>query len=90
VLYSGNVAKSILGTTVDKFFGSHRLWLAQYGNTPTVQRSWKTYWLWQYTDGSPQTPGRKTAPGLPGNRQGRLDCNYFAGPPDLLKAQWTS
>jgi len=90
VLYSSNVAKSALGTTVDKFFGGHRLWLAQYGTNPTVQRSWKTYWLWQYTDGRPNSPGRKTAPGLPGNRQGQLDCNYFAGTANDLKAQWAS
>jgi GH25 family lysozyme M1 (1,4-beta-N-acetylmuramidase) len=90
VLYSGNVAKSALGTVVDKFFGGHRLWLAQYGSNPTVQRSWKTYWLWQYSDGSPNTPGRKTAPGLPGDRSHRLACNYFAGPADDLKAQWAS
>jgi GH25 family lysozyme M1 (1,4-beta-N-acetylmuramidase) len=90
VLYSGDVAKSGLGTTVDKFFGSHRLWLAQYGSNPSVQRSWKTYWLWQYTDGSPNAPGRKTVPGIPGDRQNRLDCNYFAGTADDLKTQWAS
>jgi len=68
VLYSGDVAKSALGTKKDAFFGGHRLWLAQYGDRPQVQRSWKNYWLWQYTDGN-VGPGRKTVPGIPGNRQ---------------------
>ena len=90
ILYSGNVAKATLGKTSDPFFGSHRLWLAQYSNTPSVQRSWKTYWLWQYTDGSANTPGRKTLPGIPGDRANRLDCNYFAGTADDLKSQWAS
>jgi GH25 family lysozyme M1 (1,4-beta-N-acetylmuramidase) len=90
VLYSGDVAKGTLKGNKDAFFGAHRLWLAQYGPHPMVQASWQTYWLWQYTDGSPNTPGRKTVPGLPGDRMGRLDCNYFAGTPGDLKAQWAS
>jgi lysozyme len=89
VLYSGDVAKSALGKKNDPFFGSHRLWLAQYGNNPVVQRSWKSYWLWQYTDGN-VGPGAKKVPGLPGNRQHFLDCDHFAGSADDLKAQWVS
>jgi lysozyme len=86
ILYSGDVAKTALGKSNDPFFGSHRLWLAQYGNTPVVQRSWKNYWLWQYTDGN-VGPGRKTVPGIPGNRARQLDCDYFPGSADDLKAQ---
>jgi lysozyme len=89
ILYSGDVVKSGLGKKKDPFFGSHRLWLAQYGSTPVVQPSWKTYWLWQYTDGN-IGPGRKTVPGIPGNRQNFLDCDFFAGSADDLKAQWAS
>jgi GH25 family lysozyme M1 (1,4-beta-N-acetylmuramidase) len=89
VLYSGDTAKAALGKKNDTFFGSHKLWLAQYGSNPTVQRSWKTYWLWQYTDGS-AGPGRKTVPGLPGDRMHRLDCNYFPGTAEELKAQWAA
>jgi GH25 family lysozyme M1 (1,4-beta-N-acetylmuramidase) len=50
VLYSGNTAKEALGSTVDPFFGARRLWLAQYSSIPSVQASWTTYWLWQYSD----------------------------------------
>jgi len=89
VLYSGDTAKAALGKKSDSFFGSHRLWLAQYGSSPTVQRSWKNYWLWQYTDGT-LGPGRKTVPGIPGDRMNRLDCDYFPGTAEELKAQWAS
>jgi GH25 family lysozyme M1 (1,4-beta-N-acetylmuramidase) len=89
VLYSGDTAKSALGTRIDPFFGSHRLWLAQYGSNPSVQRSWQNFWLWQYTDGA-VGPGRKTVPGIPGDRSNRLDCDYFAGTEADLKAQWAS
>ncbi|HEV7407980.1 MAG TPA: GH25 family lysozyme [Bradyrhizobium sp.] len=89
VLYSGDTAKSALGTRIDPFFGSHRLWLAQYGNHPSVQGSWQNFWLWQYTDGT-LGPGRKTVPGIPGDRSNRLDCDYFAGTEADLKAQWAS
>jgi GH25 family lysozyme M1 (1,4-beta-N-acetylmuramidase) len=89
VIYSGDTLKSSLGSTVDPFFGAHRLWLAQYGDRPTVQRSWQSYWLWQYTDGA-LGPGKKSVPGIPGDRQGRLDCDYYAGTVTQLTAQWAS
>src|SRR5262249_26009369 len=44
VLYGGDLLKSSLGLSNDAFFGGHRLWLAQYGKTPTPQRSWSDYW----------------------------------------------
>lgn len=87
VLYSGDTVKSALGKKSDAFFGSHRLWLAQYGNNPSVHRSWKSYWLWQYTDGE-KGPGRKTVPGIPGDRLNRLDCDHFPSSLEDLKAQW--
>ncbi len=89
VLYSGSLIKSTLGSTKDAYFGSHRLCLAQYGNTPSVQASWSTYWLWQYTDGT-AGPGPRTCPGIPGNSAGNLDCDKFQGSEAELKAQWAS
>ena len=89
VIYSGDTLKSALGNTVDPFFGAHRLWLAQYGNTPSVQASWPSFWLWQYTDGQ-FGPGIKTVPGIPGDSQGRLDCDYFEGDAAALAGQWSS
>ena len=89
VLYSGNVAKSDLGSKRDSFFGGHRLWLAEYGPDPRLQESWNSYWLWQYTDGE-SGPGMKTVGGIPGDSKGRLDCNYFAGSAAELAQQWSS
>jgi len=59
-------------------------WLRIMSPSPTRIRS---YWLWQYTDGN-IGPGRKTVPGIPGNRQNFLDCDHFQGSADDLKAQW--
>lgn len=89
VLYSGSLIKSELGSTKDAYFGSHRLWLAQYGSVPSVQASWSNYWLWQYTDGT-AGPGPRSCPGIPGNSTGNLDCNGFTGDPAHLAAQWAS
>lgn len=89
VLYSGHLIKDDLGSTVDPFFGSHRLWLAQYGETPVVQASWTTYWLWQYTD-STQGPAPNTVPGIPGDDKGNLDCNTYDRKKADLKSEWAS
>jgi GH25 family lysozyme M1 (1,4-beta-N-acetylmuramidase) len=89
VIYGGDVLKSALGPTPDPFFGAHRLWLAQYGNVPTVQSSWSSFWLWQYTDGT-SGPGVKTVEGIPGDANSHLDCDYFAGSNADLAAQWAN
>ncbi|HZZ66647.1 MAG TPA: glycoside hydrolase family 25 protein [Phenylobacterium sp.] len=89
VIYGGILLKTDLGATVDAFFGSHRLWLAQYGPAPAVQASWQTFWLWQYTDGT-SGPGCQAVTGVPGNAAGDLDCDYFQGATADLTAQWAS
>jgi GH25 family lysozyme M1 (1,4-beta-N-acetylmuramidase) len=82
VIYSGELAKADLGNRVDPFFGEHRLWLAQYGPTAVVQRSWSTYWLWQYAEKVANIPG------LPGNSAGALDLDHFNGTAAQLAEQW--
>ena len=90
VLYSGGLIKEQLGSTIDPFFGSHRLWLAQYATlSPTVQKSWDTFWLWQYTDSVAGTPPNHM-PGIPGDANGNLDCNSYLGTREQLAAQWAS
>jgi lysozyme len=89
VIYGGDVLKSALGPTPDPFYRDHRLWLAQYGNTPVAPASWSSFWLWQYTDGV-SGPGLKTVPGIPGDANNHLDCDYFAGTDADLAAQWAS
>ena len=79
VIYSGNRIKDLLGNTADPFFGSHRLWLAQYGPVARVQASWSKQWLWQYSE-----TGR-----LPGT-DGQIDLNTYDGSPDDLAAEWSA
>lgn len=83
VLYSGNRIKDLLGDTEDEFFGSHRLWLPQYGPKAVVQASWKSAarqpWLWQFSDG-----GKLEGTGS------LIDLNAFSGTDDELKQEWAS
>src|SRR5215831_4489733 len=74
VIYSGNTAKEQLGSQRNSILGSHRLWLAQYGSSPTPQVSWSKYWLWQYSDGV-NGPGPHGCPGV----SGEVDTNSYDG-----------
>jgi GH25 family lysozyme M1 (1,4-beta-N-acetylmuramidase) len=87
VIYGGGRLKAELGAVTDAFFAAHRLWLADYAEEPTLPASWGSFFLWQYTDGK-SGPGRKTVPGILGDRRGRLDCNHFAGSPADLLNGW--
>jgi len=89
VLYCGGWFKTEMGDVADPFFGSHRLWLAQYGANPVTQASWNTIWLWQYTD---STTGRQpsSVPGIPGDSSGNLDCNSYDFTKEQLTAEWAS
>jgi lysozyme len=84
VIYSGNTAKEALGSSKDDFLGARRLWLCQYGSTPTVQQSWDKYWLWQYTDGS-TGPTPHTISGV-----GACDINSYDGAKDQLTKEWAT
>lgn len=85
VIYSGNTAKEALGNTVDPFFGSHRLWLCHYtGGTPVWQKSWKKYWLWQFTDGT-SGPSPHSISGI-----GNCDINSYDGSAAQLAVEWAT
>jgi lysozyme len=85
VLYSGNTAKEQLGSSVDEFLGSRRLWHAQYGSTPSWQKSWDHYWIWQFTDGE-YGPSPHAIDGV-----GPCDVNsYDLGPAAQLIAEWAT
>lgn len=76
IVYSGNTAKELLGSRADSFFGSHRLWLAQYSSRPICQRSWRTAWLWQYSgDGNGPSPHNVDGISIPGNKG--IDMNVW-------------
>lgn len=84
LIYSGNVAKEKLGNSVHEFFGKRRLWLAQYSSTPSVQASWSTYWLWQFTDGQVGPTPHSI------NGVGPCDINSYQGSAAQLTAEWAS
>lgn len=83
LLYSGNVAKEQLNGKND-FFSQRRLWLAQYSTTPSVQVSWTTFWLWQFTDGQ-VGPMPHSIPGV-----GPCDINSYSGMASQLAAEWAT
>lgn len=84
VIYSGNTAKEALGSKADPFFGARRLWLCQYGTSPTCQASWDKWWLWQYSD-SKQGPGPHGCPGV----SNPCDTNSWDGTIEALHAEWS-
>jgi lysozyme len=86
VVYSGNVAKEELRGP-DEYFGSHRLWLCQYGPAWRVQQSWKTPWLWQ-NNGDSYGPGPHRIPGI----AGLCDNNTVVAPMTVeqLLAEWAT
>lgn len=86
VIYSGNVAKEQLPGK-DEFFGSHRLWLCQYGPHWKTQESWTAPWLWQQ-NGDSFGPGPHHIPGI----AGLCDNNCIVDPMtvDQLKSEWAS
>jgi lysozyme len=84
VLYSGNTAKEALGDRVDTFLGSRRLWLCQYGENPVWQRSWTSFWAWQFTDGISGPPPH-TVDGI-----GACDINSYDHGVDQLIAEWAT
>lgn len=83
VLYSGHLIKDELGNEKNSFFGSHRLWLAQYGSSPVVPKAWNNYWLWQFS-GDGIGPEPHNIDGIDGD----IDMNKFIGNEEELKKQW--
>jgi lysozyme len=83
-LYCGAYAKSILATTPSAILSNCWLWFAQYGPAPQIPTpSWKTWTLWQYTDGH---SGIDTTP-VPGI--GACDRETFNGDAAGLAAFWS-
>jgi lysozyme len=80
--YSGHTIKNALGTEVDPILSQCWFWLAQYGPTPVVPPCWKTWTLWQYTDGGVgPTPHNVDGIGL-------CDRDIFNGSDKDLKKFW--
>lgn len=83
-LYSGETGKQLLGDSVDPVLGACWLWLAQYDDTPVVQRSWPRWTLWQYSDGT-LGPMPHDIPGLR-----TLDRTVFNGDAAALTDFWAA
>jgi GH25 family lysozyme M1 (1,4-beta-N-acetylmuramidase) len=80
--YSGHYIKQLLGTGTDPILAECWFWLAQYGPTPVVPRNWKTWTMWQYTDGA-VGPKPHTVKGI-----GRCDRDKFNGNEAQLRKLW--
>jgi GH25 family lysozyme M1 (1,4-beta-N-acetylmuramidase) len=84
IIYSGDLLKEQLGDRVDSELSQYRLWLAEYtSGTPTwPQATFPQWWLWQYTE-------RGECAGIPGNSEGNLDLNKYAGTEQQLIKEWS-
>ncbi|MGB8509685.1 MAG: glycoside hydrolase family 25 protein [Pyrinomonadaceae bacterium] len=80
--YSGHFIKELLGTGKDPILANCWFWLAQYGPTPVVPPNWKTWTLWQYTDGA-IGPRPHNDSGV-----GRCDRDKFNGSETQLRKFW--
>jgi lysozyme len=81
-LYAGYYLKELLGVDPDPVLGQCWLWLAQYGPTPVIPAAWRTWTLWQYTNGA-LGPEPHQVKGI-----GRCDRNWFQGDPGGLRSFW--
>src|SRR5215471_5440604 len=85
VVYGGNTIKEAIGDSSDDFFAARRLWLCQYGSTPSwPENTWDSYWLWQFTDGV-YGPTPHSIDGV-----GPCDINSYKGSAIQLAAEWAS
>lgn len=84
VLYSGqSFLREQLGNRTDTVLARCPLWLARYSTLPPdLPKAFKTFVLWQYTDGS-AGPQPHQAPGI-----GRCDRDKFNGDEPTLRAFW--
>ncbi len=81
-LYSGHYIKGLLGTGSDPVLAQCWFWLAQYGPTAVVPPNWRTWTLWQYTDGALGSAPYQV------NGIGRCDRDTFNGTLTQLKTLW--
>lgn len=81
IIYGGNTLKEAL--SANDFFGSRRLWLCQYGSSPSLPDCWDQYWMWQYTDGE-YGASPHSVDGV-----GHCDINSYDGTAEELLAEWT-
>jgi lysozyme len=81
-LYAGAFLKEMLGTRTDPVLGNCWFWLAQYGPTPVVPPNWRTWTMWQYSDGAAGMEPH-IVDGI-----GRCDRDKFNGTAEELMQLW--
>lgn len=83
-IYAGGLLKGQLGSQHDPLLAQCSLWLAHYtSGAPTWPTgTWKTWSLWQYTDGEQGGQPRE----VPGTKA-PIDCNTFNGSAEQC-AKW--
>lgn len=81
--YSGHDIKEALGSNTDPLLAKCWFWLAQYRLTPVVPPNWKTWTMWQYTDGA-FGPKPHDVAGV------HFDRDKFNGTEDQLRKLWAS
>ena len=83
VLYTGGYFNQCTGNRPDPAMAQYRVWWAQYNTAPTsLNPTWPTYWLWQYSDGT-KGPDQKVIVGT-----GPCDCSAYDGGEARLQASW--
>jgi lysozyme len=80
--YSGGDIKKALGNRADTILANCWFWLAQYGPQAEVPTAWKTWTMWQYTDGN-IGPEPHSVNGI-----GNCDRDKFNGNMAALKKLW--
>jgi lysozyme len=83
-IYTGSHMFDVFGPNAAPAFAMYRVWWAQYGNTLRLHPTWRTCWLWQFTNGK-NGPLPHKIDGL-----GHCDLNSFAGTVDELTTSWLS
>ena len=83
IIYSGHVLKEQLGDRRDFELSQYQLWLAQYtSRTPSWPKpTFPQWWLWRYTE-------HGECDGIPGDSEGNLDLNKYAGTKQQLIDEW--
>lgn len=81
-LYGGAYLQQQLGGGSDPVLGACWLWWAQYRTAPAIAPNWKTYTLWQYTDGHSGNPPYEV------DGIGPCDRDVYQGSSDDLQKKW--
>src|SRR5262245_34266897 len=83
VVYGGHLLREALGDVTESVLSNCPLWYARYANAPYgIPRIWRTWALWQYTDGNIGPQPQKVR-GI-----GNCDRDTFNGTRQELLQQW--